>query len=102
MLFNRHKLLKLRCETAGIALPSNRPSKKTSDVLLRDLDCAVIQQIHDYLKDTDSDEFDSLRGIFLEGGPPYPGSEFREKTHVQLCVRNPNSIKGYFKPLLPR
>lgn len=96
-----YELLKFRCETAGIALPSNRPSKKTSDILLRDLDCAVIQQIHDFLKDNGDTEFDSVRGVFLEGKPPYPGSEFREKTHVQLCIRNFNCIKGYFKPLPP-
>lgn len=97
-----YELLKIRCDAAGIPLPSNRPSKKTADVLLRDLDCAVIQQIHDYNRQaTDATEFDSVRGIFLEGKPPYEGSEFREKTHIQLCIRNPNCIKGYFNPLSP-
>lgn len=24
---------------------------------------------------------------------------FREKTHIQTCVRNPNCIKGYFAPI---
>lgn len=96
-----YELLKLRCEMTGIPLPENRPSKKTSDVLLRDLDCAVIQQIHDYADEDEGTGFDSVRGIFVEGLPPYPGSEFREKTHVQLCIRNPNCIKGYFDPLRP-
>lgn len=96
-----YELLKLRCEMANIPLPTNRPSKKTTDILLRDLDCAVIQQIHDCSQEVNGVEFDSVRGIFLEGPPPYPGSEFREKTHVQLCIRNPNCIKGYFSPLCP-
>lgn len=105
LLVHGYNLLKLRCEAAGIELPKNRPSKKTTDVLLRDLDCAVIQQIHDYMKSekdkTEMSEFDSVRGIFVEGEAPYPGAEFRAKTHVQLCIRNPNCIKGYFNPLVP-
>lgn len=98
LLKQGYALLKTRCESSGSKMPQNRPSKKT-DILLRDLDCAVIMQIHDYLKGKGSQEFDSVRGIFTEGDPPYEGSEFREKTHVQLCIRNPNCIKGYFKPL---
>lgn len=96
-----YEILKIRCETVGIELPKNRPSKKTKDVLLRDLDCAVIQQIHDFNRQEKKQMFDSVRGIFIEGEPVYSGSEFREKTHVQLCICNPNCIKGYFTPLLP-
>ena len=96
-----YEILKLRCAAVGNSLPVNRPSKKSEDVLLRDLDCAVIQQIHDFNLQEKKQMFDSVRGIFTEGLPPYPGSEFREKTHVQLCICNPNCIKGYFKPLIP-
>ena len=45
--------------------------------------------------------FDSVRGLFSEGAPVYEGSGFRKKTHVQICVRNPNCIKGYFNPRRP-
>lgn len=100
-----YDLLKVRCAVAEIEMPHNRPSIKTRDVLLRDLDCAVIQQIHDYAHVMAAQgemlEFDSVRGVFIEGDPPYPDSEFREKTHIQLCVRNPNCIKGYFNPIAP-
>lgn len=96
-----YELLKVRCDSLGIDLPRNRPSKNTTDILLRDLDCAVIQQIHDFNEQSDRATFDSVRGIFLEGNPVYEGSEFREKTHVQLCICNPNCIKGYFSPLPP-
>lgn len=95
-----YELLKLRCRAAGISLPTNRPSKKTSDILLRDLDCAVIQQINDFAEQDDAG-FDSVRGVFIEGEPAYEGPEFRSKTHVQICIRNPNCIKGYFKPIAP-
>lgn len=94
-----YKLLKLRCEIAGVQLPQNRALKESSDVLIRDLDCAVIEQIHDYNRQENKMEYDSVRGIFTEGERSYPGSEFYEKTHVQLCIRNTNCIKGYFKPL---
>jgi len=99
ILKSGYEILKFRCEAVGKELPKNRPSKKTSDILLRDLDCAVIQQIHDFYREKHKQTFDSVRGIFIEGEPPYPGSEFREKTHVQLCICNPNCIKGYFSPI---
>lgn len=41
---------------------------------------------------------DSIRGAFIEGKRIYPNSGFYEKTHIQICVRNPNCIKGYFAP----
>ena len=97
-----YELLKLRCYIVGKPLPQNRISKKTSDVLLRDLDCAVIQQIHDFNRQEKLQMFDSVRGLFEEGNPPYEGSAFKEKTHIQICVCNPNCIKGYFSPLAPR
>lgn len=39
-----------------------------------------------------------LEAFFSEGERIYPGAGIREKTHVQICVRNPNCIKGYFSP----
>ena len=99
ILRNGYEILKIRCEAAEMDLPQNVPSKRTKDILLRNLDCAVIQQVHDYNKDNGKTPFDSVRGIFTEGGPVYPGAEFQEKTHVQLCICNPNCIKGYFAPL---
>ncbi len=41
-LKNGFKFLKARCRIAGIEMPVNRSSLKTEDILLRDLDCAVI------------------------------------------------------------
>lgn len=96
-----YELLCYRCEIAGVDLPANKPSKKIEDILLRNLDCAVIQQIHDYNKESKGSTYDSVRGIFVEGDEAYPGACFREKTHVQLCIVNPNCIKGYFAPLTP-
>lgn len=92
-----YDMLKHRCDTLGLPLPKNK-MLKGKDVLHRDLDCAVIEQIHYFNEQSDNAPFDSVRGIFIEGEPPYEGSAFCEKTHVQLCICNPNCIKGYFEP----
>jgi hypothetical protein len=41
-------------------------------------------------------QFDSTRGVFTQGGPALEGAGIFEKSHIQVCVRNPNSIKGFF------
>jgi hypothetical protein len=42
--------------------------------------------------------FDSSRGVFTEGGPAFPGAGIQSKNHIQICIRNPNCIKGFFLP----
>ena len=42
-------------------------------------------------------QFDSVRGMFVEGEELYKGAGFHEKTHVQIAIRNPMMIKGYFR-----
>lgn len=98
ILHKGYEILKVRSDILGTPLPSNGKKNKNDDVLLRDLDCAVIQQIHEFNREQGKRSFDSVRGVFIEGGEAYPGSEFREKTHIQLCIMNPNCIKGFFKP----
>ena len=96
-----YEILKYRCEVMGLELPKNKGSSKSGDILLRNLDCAVIEQLHDYNSEMNERAYDSVRGIFTEGEPVYEGACFLEKTHVQLCIVNPNCIKGYFNPLTP-
>lgn len=82
-------------------LPKNRNIGANADLLLRDLDCAVIQMLHSKIAEHSEIEiqpFDSVRGVFTEGGSIYEGSGFMKKTHCQLCITNPNCIKGYFIP----
>ena len=80
-------------------LPINRKAlNQEDDILLRDLDCAVIEIIHRLHKETSERAFDSVRGVFWEGKELYPHAGFREKNHIQICIRNPNCIKGYFIP----
>jgi len=51
-----------------------------------------------YFWENNYDEFDSVRGMFIEGSTLYPKSGFREKNHIQIAIRNPNCIKGFFIP----
>jgi hypothetical protein len=75
-------------------LPSNTGG---SDLLLRRLDCAVINHLHNVREVERLNPFDTVRGVFVEGTQIYEGSGFREKAHIQICVGNPEMIKGVFR-----
>ena len=78
--------------TGGFSLPAN-----SADGLRRNLDCAVIRHLHSILKSEGLPPVDSIRGVFTEGKPIYPGAGFDEKTHIQIVVRNQDCIKGVFR-----
>lgn len=99
LLQNEYELMKEEFDLLGIQMPKNEG--KTKDKLLRKLDCAVIEHLHASMEDSGNEPFDSVRGLFMEGQPIYDGSGFLAKTHVQICVRNPNCIKGFFEPRKP-
>jgi hypothetical protein len=95
----------------GMSLPQNLdlPHDPYKDKILRTLDCTVIEFMHgEILLQSQSDIqskgfsnrkiFDSTRGVFTEGGPVFEGAGILEKTHIQICIRNPNCIKGFFLP----
>jgi len=42
--------------------------------------------------------FQTARGTLLESDPIYEGARIFTKTHVQIAVRNPYCILGYFRP----
>lgn len=81
---------------AGMELPRNSGGH---DLLRRNLDCAVIRTAHQLRSDAGEDPFDTVRAAFTEGDRIYPTAGFAAKTHIQLCVREPACIKGYFRPL---
>ncbi len=43
-------------------------------------------------------DFDTVRGVFTEGGPAFPGAGIQKKSHIQICIRNMDCIKGFFLP----
>lgn len=82
---------------ANLPIPENKnsPNVESTDKVIRRLDCAVLN----YFCDTTAAAgmaFDTVRGVFVEGDPVYPGSEIYHKTHVQIAVRNPDCIKAVF------
>jgi hypothetical protein len=79
---------------SGQTMPTNRGG---SDLLLRDLDCAVLNYLHESRKEEREIGFDTVRGVFIEGSALYPGSGFFEKSHIQICVRRSIQIKGVFR-----
>lgn len=85
-------------EELGKPLPQNTDIGKSTDRLIRKLDCAVIQTAHKINRDANKRPYDSVKGVFWEGKPLYPNAGFAEKNHIQICVCNPNCIKGYFLP----
>lgn len=101
ILRNGYEILKYELSLIGKPLPVNRNLAGNNDLLLRELDCAVIERIHQYNREMEERSYDSVRGVFIEGTAVYENSGIMEKTHTQLCIINPNCIKGYFKPLNP-
>jgi hypothetical protein len=84
--------LALSAQTGDGPLPSNSPSG-----FRRPLDCAVIRHLHGILEEQGVPPVDTVRGVFTEGPPVYPGAGFNEKTHIQIAVRNSRCIKGVFR-----
>lgn len=76
---------------AGKPMPRNH-----GDSLRRYLDCAVIKRLHGILAEMGQPRLDSVKGVFVEGDPVYPEAGFRQKTHVQIAVCNPECIKAVF------
>lgn len=95
ILKSAHLMLEEFAKASGTRLPVNKES--TGEILLRDLDCAVVEMLHQYRQEKGVRAYDSVRGMFAEGSALYPGAGFRERNHIQICVRNPNCIKGYFR-----
>lgn len=94
----------LEAERTAMALPmpvNRRGQSGSDDLLLRQFDCLVIENLHTLTKGAGERPFDSVRGVFWEGQELHPSAGFREKNHLQLCIRNPNCIKGYFWPRRP-
>lgn len=87
-----HLSLRATVSARGLPLPVNGPKSWE-----RFLDCAVIRRLHRIIKDRSYPPIDTVRGVFQEGKPMYPGSAFFEKTHIQIAVMNPDCIKAVFR-----
>lgn len=84
-------------KSAEKPIPENKG--KAGDLSQRSLDCTVIQGLHQYREDNGLDTFDSVRAAFWEGKELYANAGFKRQNHIQICVRNHDCIKGYFRPI---
>lgn len=98
LLKKQYEIFELEMFIADQPIKFNRNLKGNEDLLLRYLDCAVIEDLHEERAVNGEIPYDSVRGVFFEGKPIYETSGFREQSHIQICIRNPNCIKGFFAP----
>lgn len=88
-------------EKTGTPIPQNTDLKgrPAPNGILRFLDCFLIEHLHSVRDITeDIPYFDTVRGAFTEGMSAYPGTQFGDKNHIQVCIRNKKCIKGFFLP----
>jgi hypothetical protein len=71
---------------------------KGRDMRARYLDKAVFDTLHQLRKDQGEPPFETIRAFFVEGEPLYDNAGLRALDHVQICVRDPKNIVGYFLP----
>ncbi len=106
-----YDLMKEDLRIVGKELPKNKdlPKDEYHDLIKRELDCAVIEYLHQKIDEqiksdfsnkgfSDYKYFDTVRGLFTEGGPAFDGAGIQAKNHIQVCIRNINCIKGFFIP----
>ena len=83
----------------GGELPKNQAATGGDfDWLKRHLDCFILNNTLPIIEASLDCEFDTVRGVFQEGEPIFKGAGFKLKSHIQIAVRNPSAIIGYFKP----
>lgn len=92
-----HTLMLNTFYIAGSELPTNN-LKENDTLMVRHLDCAVINYVHQLRVAKKLPAFDSVYGFFEEGEALFEGAALKERTHVQLAIRNTDSILGYFRP----
>lgn len=86
-----YKGLREIIQDADAGMPVNKGNNKA-------LDCAVFKYIHQSTMLTNLGPYTTIRCAFQEGGEVYPGSSVMDRLHIQICVLDPDNIKGYFLP----
>jgi hypothetical protein len=88
----------------GVPIPANLDLARnpSGDKILRRLDCAVMNYLYEIAEteqesDPQIQPYATVRAMFPEGSELYPGAGFREKTHIQVCVRESEQIFGVFR-----
>jgi len=75
--------------TQGWTLPKNQKKR-------HDLDCLVINKFVKFMERLENQQgilFQTVRGLFEEGRPLFPGSAIRSESHIQVAVRDVHCIR---------
>ena len=91
-----HEELREFYDEIGEPLPRNTGGP---DLLRRELDCTVIRFVHEQRHAAGLPPYKTVRSVFPEGEPLYEAAGFRDRNHIQLAVRDPGRLLGYFRPL---
>lgn len=87
-----HGILVEEFEKSALPLPVN-----SKDRMRHNLDCAVIKRAHIIAASSpEIGAIQTVKGVFVEGGPAYDGADFAAKTHIQIAVYDPSCIKAVF------
>lgn len=57
----------------------------------------MLEYLHQYREDAGLQSYDTVIGAIWEGEKLYNIAGIRDKNHMQLCVRNEECIRGYFR-----
>jgi hypothetical protein len=82
------------CRVSGL----NPAQNKGKNFRERNLDKAVFETLHKMREQEKKPPFDTVRAFFVEGELLYENAGLRALDHVQICVRDPGKIIGYFLP----
>jgi hypothetical protein len=100
-----HKQFKAVLKKQGASIPKNVDAalNRGGDKVVRRLDCAVMNHLFNSVLrtvqelDPKSQPYTTVRSLFPEGKKLYAGAGFKDKTHIQICVREPEQILGVFR-----
>jgi hypothetical protein len=73
----------------GWTLPKNQKKR-------HDLDCLVINKFVKFMERFERQQgilFQTVRGVFEEGRPLFPGSALRSQSHLQIAVRDVHCLR---------
>ncbi len=88
------------CEENRIPIPENKSPRgfESIDHVCRYRDCAVINWCLDLLEQQRVARYQTVRCVFTEGEPAFEGSKIMSKSHIQIAIRDPSCILGFFRP----
>ena len=94
-----HQYLSEATASAKVSLPRNQGRERGQ----RFLDRAVMETVHKLREIRQLPRYQTVRAAFLEGDDLYEGAGFKARNHIQIAVRDPDCILGYFRlPAHPR